>query len=204
MFTGLIRELADASLSGDILTLRAEYKPKIGDSIAVNGACLTVTSLFSGGFYVQLSSESKSILALENLNGKVHIEPAMSLGERLEGHIVQGHIDGLGTVLERVDSHSGSDFIISVPSLLMRYIIPKGSIAIDGVSLTVNEVFKESFRLTIIPHTLNSTLLDSYKKGRRINIETDMLVRSIAHMLQRGEAMHKLSWSNIDSLLMSY
>lgn len=202
MFTGLIRELAEVvSLQRHSLKLRATHTPKIGDSIAVNGACLTVVSLFEGGFEVELSQETQNLIALENYQGKVHIEPAMRLSDRLEGHIVQGHIDGIGVIKEIQKRAVGVDFYIQAPPALRPYIIPKGSVALDGVSLTVNELRGDSFRLTLIPHTLENTLFGTYQAGRRINIESDMLVRSIAHLLKRDDSP---SWEKIDAILMSY
>ena len=154
MFTGLIREIATVkSFSNNLLVLKAKYKPNIGDSIAVNGACLSVVWIRGDEFGVELSHESQKLLATQNFKKKVHIEPAMRLSDRLEGHIVQGHIDCVGKIIK---IENGSDFYISIPSEFIKFVIPKGSITVDGVSLTVNEVFEDSFRLTIIPITLNS------------------------------------------------
>ena len=188
MFTGLIREMAKVeSFSNNILTLKAEYIPKIGDSIAVNGACLTVIKIGNKNFSVELSPESSSILALENYKNEVHIEPAMQMGDRFEGHIVQGHIDCVGTV-EKIDKNGNStDFYIKVPKEFLKYMIPKGSVAIDGVSLTINEVLKSSFRLTIIPHTIQNTLFRNYKVGSKVNIETDMFARYIYNMFNKKD-----------------
>ncbi len=202
MFTGLIRELATVkNIQDDFLTLKANYIPKVGDSIAINGACLTVVRFGAGEFIVELSNESKSLLAVENLKDKVHIEPAMKLSDRLEGHIVQGHIDTVG-VITRIDKDAKSyNFFIQVPKKFIKFIIPKGSIAIDGVSLTVNSVEKDSFRLTIIPHTMKNTLFESYKTGTRVNIETDMFARYLYHMFGKNES---LSWDSVDSIMARY
>ena len=202
MFTGLIREMAKVeSFSNNILTLKAEYIPKIGDSIAVNGACLTVIKIGNKNFSVELSPESSSILALENYKNEVHIEPAMQMGDRFEGHIVQGHIDCVGTV-EKIDKNGNStDFYIKVPKEFLKYMISKGSVAIDGVSLTINEVLKSSFRLTIIPHTIQNTLFRNYKVGSKVNIETDMFARYIYNMFNKND---KLSWSDVDRIMAAY
>lgn len=198
MFTGLIRELATVkSYSGDTLSLRAVYKPKMGDSIAINGACLSVTKIASDGFDVELSPETQELIATENLKDKVHTEPAMQMGDRLEGHIVQGHIDTVGTIKEIKDNGNSYDVFISVEKKFIPYIVPKGSIAIDGVSLTVNEVFEASLRLTIIPITMKETLFGQYKKGSTVNIETDMFARYIAHFLKH---QHSLSWDEIEHI----
>lgn len=202
MFTGLIREFAEVvSYANNILTLRATYKPAIGDSIAINGACLTVIELFEGGFSVELSLESRSLLALENLKGKVHMEPALALGDRLDGHMVQGHVDCVGVIEKLNQRENGLDIEVSIPKASLKFVIPKGSVSIDGVSLTVNDVMKEGFRLTIIPHTLEKTLIASYKVGRRINVETDMFARYLYHMFHKQEA---LDWNGVDRIMATY
>jgi riboflavin synthase len=202
MFTGLIRELATVKgMENDFLTLSAEYKPNIGDSIAINGACLTVVKLADGEFTVELSDETKSLLAVENLKGKVHMEPAMKLSDRLEGHIVQGHVDTVGEIVKITKQTKAYDFYIKVDEKFMKFIIPKGSITIDGVSLTVNSVEKNSFRLTIIPHTMKNTLFETYKIGSRVNIETDMFARYLYHMFGKDKSV---SWDMIDGIMARY
>ena len=202
MFTGLIRELAKVeSFSNNILTLKSNYKPKIGDSIAVNGACLTVIKISNNSFSVELSPESTSLLALENYKNEVHIEPAMQMGDRFEGHIVQGHVDCVGSIKKIDKSGNSTDFYISLPKEFIKYVIPKGSITIDGVSLTVNEVFENSFRLTIIPHTIENTLFKTYKIGSKVNIETDMFARYVYNMFKKD---NKLSWGDVDRIMASY
>jgi riboflavin synthase len=203
MFTGLIREMAHVQTYGNnTLTLRAKYRPQLGDSIAINGACLSVTKLYDGGFSVELSPETEHLIATENLKGSVHIEPAMQLGDRLEGHMVQGHIDTVGVVESITNRGNSYDVVISVNKAFIPYIVPKGSIAIDGVSLTVNEVLKDRFRLTIIPITMKETLFGSYKKGTRVNIETDMFARYMAHLLQHHDK--EMSWDDVDRISALY
>ena len=205
MFTGLIREIATVkSFVGSKLTLKSKYKPKIGDSIAINGACLTVTEILPDGFSVELSPESQKLLALENYKERVHIEPAMRMGDRFEGHIVQGHVDTIGTIERITDNGNSFDVFVSVEKRFIPYIVPKGSITIDGVSLTVNEVFADSFRLTIIPHTIKATLFSTYKKGSRVNIETDMFARYIEHILSAKEKQNTPSWSEIEKISALY
>jgi len=199
VFTGLIRELAKVeSFTNSFLTLKAKYKPKIGDSIAVNGACLTVVKLTKDGFIVELSPETKKNLALENYKNEVHIEPAMQIQDRFEGHIVQGHIDCIGVVKKIARNANSTDFFISLPKEFIKYIIPKGSVSVDGVSLTINEVLKDSFRLTIIPYTIKSTLFKAYKVGLRVNIETDMFARYIYNMFKKDD---NLTWSEVDKIM---
>jgi riboflavin synthase len=203
VFTGLIREMAKVvSFQNNYLTLKAKYQPKIGDSIAINGACLTVVKVTSDTFSVELSPESVKILAMENYKDEVHIEPAMMMGDRFEGHIVQGHVDCLGTIKSIKSNGNSVDFFISLPSEFSKYIIPKGSVTIDGVSLTVNEVLKDSFRLTIIPHTVNNTLFKNYKVGTKVNLETDMFARYIYNMFKKGDK--NLSWDDVDKVMARY
>ncbi|MFA6789325.1 MAG: riboflavin synthase [Arcobacteraceae bacterium] len=203
MFTGLIREMAKVlSFQNNFLTLKAHYRPNIGDSIAVNGACLTVVKVSHESFTVELSPESQKILAMENYKGEVHIEPALQMGDRFEGHIVQGHVDCLGTIKTISNNGNSTDFIVQLPKEFLRYIIPKGSVTIDGVSLTINEVLKESFRLTIIPHTIKNTLFKNYKIGSRVNVETDMFARYIYTMFKHKE--NDLSWDKVDAIMARY
>ncbi len=202
MFTGLIREMADVKeLKGNFLTLKSRYTPKIGDSIAINGVCLTVVKTDNNTFTVEISPETKNTIALENLKGKVHMEPAMRMSDRLEGHIVQGHIDTIGTITKINNLSNAVDFYIKLPKKFIKYVIPKGSIAVDGISLTVNEVYADSFRLTIIPHTIKNTLFSTYKINSRVNIETDMFARYLYHMFSKEKS---LSWDQIDSIMASY
>lgn len=204
MFTGLIREMAEVlSFKSNLLTLKAKYVPKIGDSIAINGACLTVVRVSSGTFSVELSPESQKILAMENYKGRVHMEPAMMMGDRFEGHIVQGHVDCLGTIKSIKQNGNSTNFIISLPSEYSKYIIPKGSVTIDGVSLTVNEVLKDSFRLTIIPHTIENTFFKRYKIGTKVNLETDMFARYIYNMF-KGQKEEGLTWDKVEGIMASY
>ena len=206
MFTGLIREIAKVESFLDTkLTLISNYKPKIGDSIAINGVCLTVTEIKGDKFSVDVAKETKAIVPREKFENKVHIEPAMQMGDRFEGHIVQGHIDTIGEVIDIKKAKDGVDFYIKVDNRYITYIVPKGSITIDGISLTVNDVYEDSFRLTIIPHTLENTLIKYYKIGTKVNIETDMFARYIEHILQAKANRKKgLSWNDIDAINMSY
>ncbi len=202
MFTGLIREMAQVlSFTNNVLTIKSDYKPKIGDSIAINGACLTVVSLANNSFSVELSPESQTVLAIENYKKTVHMEPAMMMGDRFEGHIVQGHVDCIGTIKSISKSGNSTDFIITLPKEYMRFVIPKGSITIDGVSLTVNDVKNDSFRLTIIPHTIKNTLFQTYKVGSKVNVETDMFARYVYNMFKPKD---DLSWDDIDNIMAKY
>jgi len=205
MFTGLIREIATvAHYQNNILTIRSKHPAKLGDSIAVNGVCLTVIKVNSDGFDLELADETRSIIDESKITGKVHIEPAMMMGDRFEGHIVQGHVDCVGTVIQITPRENGTDFVISVEPQYITHIIPKGSITIDGISLTVNDVYEKSFRLTIIPHTLENTLMKKYKVGTKLNIETDVFARYIDHILAHRSQKKSMSWNDVDKIQMSY
>ena len=206
MFTGLIREIATVkSYQNSILTIKSKHKAKLGDSIAINGVCLTVIEVYDDGFALELADETRSIIDESKISGKVHIEPAMMMSDRFEGHVVQGHVDCIGTVSQITQRENGTDFIITVEPKYISHIVPKGSITIDGISLTINDVGEDNFRLTIIPHTLENTLIKDYKVGTKINIETDMFARYIEHILIHRENRKKsMSWSEVDNMQMGY
>jgi len=206
MFTGLIREVASVkSFQNNILCIHSKHKAKIGDSIAINGVCLTVIKVLDDGFCLEVADETRSIVPASKFSGKVHIEPAMMMSDRFEGHIVQGHVDTIGEIVSITKRENAYDFIIKVDSKHLAYIIPKGSITIDGISLTVNDVYDDSFRLTIIPHTFEQTLFATYKLGNKLNIETDLFARYIEHILTHKQNRAKnISWNDIDAMQMSY
>lgn len=205
MFTGLIREIANVkSYQNNILTIQSKHKAKMGDSIAINGVCLTVINLNNDGFNLELADETRSIIDESKISGQVHMEPAMMMNDRFEGHIVQGHVDCVGTVTQITSRENATDFIISVKREFIKHIVPKGSITIDGISLTVNDVNDDSFRLTIIPHTLKETLMKNYAIGTKLNIETDVFARYIEHILEHRSTTKSISWNDIDSMQMSY
>jgi len=205
MFTGLIREIATVkSYRNNILTIKSKHKAKLGDSIAVNGVCLTVVKVNPDGFDLELADETRSIIDESKISGEVHIEPAMMMNDRFEGHIVQGHVDCVGEVAKITKRENGTDFIIKVNPKYIAHIIPKGSITIDGISLTVNDVYSDSFRITIIPHTLENTLMKNYKAGTKLNIETDVFARYIDHILAHRNSKKPMSWDDVDRIQMSY
>jgi riboflavin synthase len=205
MFTGLIREIATVkSYQNNILTIKSDHPAKLGDSIAINGVCLTVIKLHSDGFDLELADETRSIIDESKISGQVHMEPAMMMNDRFEGHIVQGHVDCVGTVTQITPRENATDFIITVDQKYITHIVPKGSITIDGISLTVNDVGEDNFRLTIIPHTLNETLMKNYKIGTKLNVETDVFARYIDHILSHRSSKKGMSWDEIDSIQMTY
>ncbi len=206
MFTGLIREIATVkSFVGSTLSIKAKLKTNLGDSVAINGACLTVVKVMHDGFAVELSPESQKHLVIENYKNEVHIEPAMMMGDRFEGHVVQGHVDAIGTITDIKNLGNSYDVFVKVDKKQIAFIVPKGSITIDGVSLTVNDVNEDTFRLTVIPHTMKETLFKNYKKGYKVNIETDMFARYVSHIISHQKtASPSLSWSEIDAINASY
>jgi riboflavin synthase len=154
----------------------------IGDSIAVNGACLTAVSLAGRAFDVELSRETLACIAALDAGTSVNLEKALRLCDRLGGHLVSGHVDGVGTV-ERVQV-SGDNRVLefAMPAALARYVARKGSIAVNGVSLTVNEVFGNRFAVNLIPHTLANTSLSELAPGARVNIEIDLVARYVERL----------------------
>lgn len=202
MFSGLIREIAEVkSFKNNTLEIFSSYVPKIGDSIAINGACLTVVELHKWGFSLNLTSHTQEKIAIENLKGAVHLEPALRFSDRLDGHIVQGHIDGVG-VLSHIQTESSQTlFSIKLPSHLHHLMVTDGSVSVDGVSLTITDFSAPYLTLTLIPHTLQNTLFHTYKPNRRVNIESDVIVRSIAHLMGK---MGDKSWERFDALTLGY
>lgn len=162
---------------------------RIGDSIAVSGACLTVTALGGGGFTADVSAEtlSRTTLSTAAAGVRVNIEKALRLGDRLGGHIVLGHVDGVGKIREKTVRSQSVLFGCEIDPSLARYIVPKGSITLDGISLTVNSCEKNRFYVNIIPHTAAETTLGIKKVSDEVNIETDVLARYVERLLLGGK-----------------
>lgn len=163
---------------------------QLGDSIAVNGVCLTVIALFGGGFAADLSRETLSLTSLGGFRPgtRVNLEKALTLATPLGGHLVSGHVDGPGEVLERRDDARSVRFRVQAPAELARYIAHKGSICVDGTSLTVNAVEGRVFELNIVPHTLHETIMDEYGSGTRVNLEVDLIARYLERLLLGDKA----------------
>ncbi|STP13607.1 riboflavin synthase [Helicobacter cinaedi] len=209
MFSGLVREIARVkSFTNNTLEIYTDYQAKLGDSIAINGACLTAIAFFQGGIAMELSNHTKQHIAIENFtpNAKVHLEPALSLGDRFDGHIVQGHIDGIGTISHITHNADSSDFFIQTDEAMLELMIPKGSVCVDGISLTIVDSNTKGFKLTIIPHTLKHTLFGEYQIGRKVNIESDVITRSVVSTLRNMSRKSKnaLSWRDIDMINLNY
>ncbi|WQY69883.1 riboflavin synthase [Helicobacter pylori] len=206
MFSGLIHKIAKVeSFHNNILSIESDLNPKLGDSIAVNGACLTAIESSKTHFSVELSQKTQNSVALENYKDLVHIEPALKADASLDGHFVQGHIDAIGVIEKIIHNSNQVDFFISASEETLLLCVEQGSIAVDGVSLTLSKVEEKGFWLTIIPYTLENTLFKTYKLKRRVNIETDMLVRSVASILKKTKGFEKkFSWNDADALTLGY
>jgi riboflavin synthase len=199
VFTGLVRdvgEIRERTEGDDSVSFVIETSLDVGDfeageSMAVDGVCLTVTEFDSqaGTFGVDVAAETlrKTALGDRDVGDGVHLERALRVGDRLGGHFVQGHVDGVGELVGRRRDGDGWELEFRVPAGLARLIIEKGSIAVDGVSLTAYNVQDEAFTVTIVPHTSNHTNLLEYAEGRRVNLEADMLGKYV-QKLSSGDA----------------
>lgn len=193
MFTGIVTDLGTVRSIRKRGDTRVEIETaydtasiEIGDSIACSGPCLTVVDKAPGWFAVEASAET---LARTTLGGwktgsKVNLEKAMRVGEELGGHIVSGHVDGVAAILDTTPEGDSVRFRFAVPEELKKYIAPKGSVALDGVSLTVNEVDGAVFGVNIIGHTRRHTTFGTLASGDRVNIEVDMLARYVARLME--------------------
>lgn len=204
MFTGIIEAIGHIRSmnpkGGDVRVHVATGKldlsdVKLGDSIAVNGICLTAVELPGDGFCADVSRETLARTALVNLktNSSVNLEKALLPTTRLGGHLVSGHVDGVGEVLSRTESARAIEFWIRAPKELARYIAMKGSITVDGTSLTVNGVNGSEFQLTIVPHTLQETIMADYQAGHLVNLEIDLIARYLERLLQGEHAAEPTS-----------
>lgn len=157
----------------------------VGDSIATNGVCLTVVELPGDGFIADVSNESLALTTLGALRpgARLNLEQALTLNTPLGGHLVSGHVDGIGRVLERREDARSIRFNIEAPAELARYIAHKGSICVDGASLTVNAVDGSRLQLNIVPHTLGQTIMGDYQVGTRVNLEVDLVARYLERLL---------------------
>ncbi|MGW7490360.1 riboflavin synthase [Streptomyces sp. NPDC054786] len=199
MFTGIVEELGevvavedlgDASrfrLRGPVVTEDAKH----GDSIAVNGVCLTVVDTADGEFTADVMAETlhRSSLGALAAGSRVNLERPMALGGRLGGHLVQGHVDGTGTIVERTPGEHWEIVKIALPAAQSRYVVEKGSITVDGVSLTVVDAADDYFTISLIPTTLALTTLGIKKAGDPVNLEVDVLAKYVERLLGRGSAL---------------
>ena len=194
MFTGIIAALGEVvaikAKGGDVRLEVATQKlelndVKLGDSIAVNGVCLTIVSMQSDRVYFDVSKETldRTSIGIAIVGSEINLEKALAVGDRFGGHFVSGHVDGMGECIKRETSARSIIFQFRVLSNLERYIAEKGSICIDGVSLTVNVVSQDIFEVNIIPHTLEETIIKDYQVGTRVNLEVDLIARYLERLI---------------------
>jgi len=199
MFTGIIEAIgtirALTPKGGDVRVLVETGKldvgdVQLGDSIAVNGVCLTAVELPGNGFWADVSRETLARTAFIDLKAgsKVNLEKALTPTSRLGGHLVSGHVDGVGEIVSREENARAVQFRIRAPRELAKYIALKGSITVDGTSLTVNAVNGAEFELTIVPHTLGETIMADYRPGRQVNLEVDLLARYLERLMMGDKA----------------
>ncbi|WP_336323167.1 riboflavin synthase [Streptomyces lavendofoliae] len=193
MFTGIVEELGEVTavenlgdssrfrLRGPLVTEDAKH----GDSIAVNGVCLTVVDTADGEFTADVMAETlkRSALGALRPGSRVNLERPMAVGDRLGGHIVQGHVDGTGTILARTPSENWEIVTVSLPAPLRRYVVEKGSITVDGVSLTVVDAAADHFTISLIPTTLALTTLGIKEPGDPVNLEVDVIAKYVERLL---------------------
>ncbi|MGA0410873.1 MAG: riboflavin synthase [Candidatus Nanopelagicaceae bacterium] len=196
MFTGLVVDKGKilkvkSGTESSVIEIESSLTSelKVGDSISVNGTCLTAISIDSGTFTADVMIQTLRLSSLKNLcvGDLVNLELAARADSRLGGHIVQGHVDGVGTVKEISPGEKWNKFVVSIPDALTKYIVNQGSIAIDGVSLTVGEISNTDVTLWLIPETLAKTNLSEKKNGDLVNIEVDVIAKYVERLMKRGE-----------------
>jgi len=198
MFTGIVQAVGEIAAiehrGGDVrLAVRATGLPfntyASGESIAVNGVCLTATGLRADGFDADVSTETLAVTSLGRfvVGSKVNLEPSLSFGDRLGGHLVSGHVDCLGTVSRLSKDARSIRLRVDIATEFARYVARKGSVCVDGVSLTINAVSANSIDLNIIPHTAETTIIGEYASGTVVNIEVDLLARYVERLLARDQ-----------------
>ena len=198
MFTGIIQAKGSISAierrGGDVrLSVRSADMPwasyGTGESVSVNGVCLTAVALHDDGFDTDVSVETLDVTALSNLQvgDAVNLEPALAFGDRLGGHLVNGHVDCVGSVVKQEGDARSIRLTIEIAPELARYVAKKGSVTVDGVSLTVNEVLGNAFEVNIIPHTAEATIIGDYTVGTTANIEVDLLARYIERLIAKND-----------------
>jgi riboflavin synthase len=167
----------------------------VGGSIAVNGVCLTAVAVTADGFTADVSQATLVVTTLGRLavGARVNLEPPLRAGDPLDGHLVTGHVDGVGEVVAVEPAGRSTRIVVAAPAALARYIAAKGSVSVDGVSLTVNAVDGAQFEVNVIPHTLAVTVIGEYKRGTAVNIEVDMLARYLERLVRAESASKSIS-----------
>ncbi|HEV3388151.1 MAG TPA: riboflavin synthase [Solirubrobacteraceae bacterium] len=195
MFTGLVQGVGsvagiERSDDGARITIATPLVPELnaGDSIAINGVCLTAVDLAGDSFVADAMNETLARSSLGDLapGSSVNLELPLRATDRLGGHVVQGHVDGVGEVLDQHDDGFARRIRIGAPAEVLRYVVEKGSIAVDGVSLTITEVDERSFTVSLIPETLERTTLGGIGAGRRVNLEVDVLAKYVEKLMVRA------------------
>lgn len=199
MFTGLVTdvgEIAEArrSARGRTFTVRTGWDTddlELGESIAVDGACLTVTSIRDGAFTLDASPEtlSRTTLGDREIGDRIHLERALRLADRLGGHLVLGHVDGVGRVVSREKADNSILLGFEAPETVSAYLIEKGSVTVDGVSLTVNSATGNRFDVAIIPFTASETKLGDYRRGTRVNLEADVIGKYVRKFVSSDQSL---------------
>jgi riboflavin synthase len=188
MFTGLVREVGTVlSMDEGRLVIETTLAAELGDSIAVNGACLTVVAHANDTLAFDAVPETLLRTSLGDLHtgSRVNLEPALRAGDALGGHYVQGHVDGVGSVRDVVPEGDGKRMTFAAPPEILRYVVEKGSIAVEGTSLTVATVDDDGFAVALIPHTLEHTTLGGLQREDRVNLEVDVLAKYVEKLLPR-------------------
>ena len=196
MFTGLIADKArvvsiSRGVESAVIQIESVLIPeiKVGDSVSINGTCLTAIELSGGSFKADVMIQTLKVTSLGKLSEGdfVNLELATRVDSRLGGHIVQGHVDGIGSVVENSLGEKWNKFVVKVPNSLTKYIVNQGSIAIDGVSLTVGEISDDLLTLWLIPETLERTNLSQKSEGDIVNIEVDVIAKYVERLMNRGK-----------------
>lgn len=207
MFTGIVEAvgtLASLTAKGEDISIQVNAglldmsDVKLGDSIATNGVCLTVVAMTKTSYTADLSVETlnKTGFAHYKVGDKVNLEKAMLPTTRFGGHIVSGHVDGVGEIVERNQVGRAIEFWVEIPSSISKYIAEKGSVTVDGISLTVNDLRKNAFKLTIVPHTSSETTINDFHVGCKVNLEVDVMARYLERLIsakQEGESESSLT-----------
>jgi len=214
MFTGIIQSVGQIESlqrkNSDLrMTLNIGKLPvedlALGDSVAVSGVCLTVVEKTANGFVADVSGEtlSRTVAGGWQNGDRVNLELALTPTTRLGGHLVSGHVDGVGEVIKRWSDGRSERFIIKAPDKLAKYIAEKGSISVDGISLTVNAVAGSEFELNIVPHTLQETTMGDFAAGRQVNLEVDVIARYLERLLMGDKAADKQMPQSIDETFLA-
>ena len=193
MFTGIVRELgvvveAEEAGGGRALAVRAPAtasRTRVGDSIAIDGCCLTATEVADGTIRFQAVPETiaRSTLGTLERDEQVNVEPAIRAGEELGGHYVQGHVDAVGRIRSVEAEGQGFRVVVEAPEAVLRYCVEKGSVTVDGVSLTVAELADDAFAVALVPHTLEATTLSALRAGQAVNLEADVLAKYVERLV---------------------